>query len=391
MPILARSAVSTESHSLECGRDIGARIMRDFESPPVAVLAYATVYHDQTAFLQGLREAVGPGPALVGCSVQGLMSRGQLLESAYVSGAMAVGGDRVTARCAFAPEISQDPQEKGRELGRNLLQSGGAPPRLVVVHFDPLARADVDRLLAGLREIVDCPIAGGGSSQNWGPMVATFQFQGERVFSKGAVALALGGDFTVVSEASSGAIPLGITRTITKCDGIKILELDGRRAMEVWIELTGDGDPTQDHTSDLALGLRMDPEEGENAYRVLGPFGVSEEDGGLLLLAGLPTGSELVFHHRTEQAVIEGAQQMALRARDRLGGRKLRAVLGFECGARTAPFLGHAAALEENQRLQQTVGPDAEWLGMLAWGEVLPMKHGPALFNYSYPIVCLAD
>ena len=104
-----------------------------------------------------------------------------------------------------------------------------------------------------------------------------------------------------------------------------------------------------------------------------------------------PLGSELVFQHRTEQTVIEGAQRMALRTREALGGRKLRAVLGFECGARTGPFLGQTAALEENNLLQETVGPDAEWLGMLAWGEVLPLKQGPVLFNYSYPLVCLAD
>jgi hypothetical protein len=391
MAIAASSAVSTASHSFDSGREVGAQIMNRLEAPPRAVLAYATVYHDHAAFLQGLRASIGPTPTMVGCSVQGLMSSGQLLEGAYVSGAMALGGEAVTASCAFAPEISQDPHAKGRELGRDLLRGGVAQPRLVVIHFDPLAKADIDAVLAGLREVVDCPIIGGGSSQNWGPMVATFQFYDDRIFAKGAVALALGGDFTVITQASRGTIPLGITRTVTKCDGIKILELDGRRAMDVWVELTGDGDPTQDHTSDLALGVRLEGEESEDPYRVLGPFGVSEEDGGVLLLAALPEGTELVFHHRTEQTVLEGAQRMALRARDALGDRKLRAVLGFECGARTGPFLGEAAALEENNRLQQTIGPDAEWLGMLAWGEVLPLKRGPALFNYSYPIVCLAD
>ena len=195
MAITACSAISTESHSFECGMEIGGRIIKRFEHPPRAVLAYATVFHDQAAFLQGLRQAVGPAPIMVGCSVQGLMSRGQLLEGAYVSGAMALGGEGVTASCAFAPEIDQDPREKGRGMGRDLLSRAGAPPRLVVVHFDPLARADVDAVLAGLHEVLDCPIIGGGSSQNWGPMVATFQFHDDRVIAKSAVALGAGGRF----------------------------------------------------------------------------------------------------------------------------------------------------------------------------------------------------
>jgi hypothetical protein len=165
------------------------------------------------------------------------MSKGQLLESAYVAGAMGLGGEGVTASCAFAPVISQDPRGKGRGLGRDLLAAGDQP-RVVVVHFDPLARADVDAVMAGLHEVLDCPIIGGGSSQNWGPMVATFQFYGERVSQNGAVALGLGGDFTAVTEGSRGTIPLGITRTITKCDGIKILELNGRPAMAIRLRIT---------------------------------------------------------------------------------------------------------------------------------------------------------
>ena len=146
MAIAACSAVSTESHSFESGREIGGRIMKNLKIPPRAILAYATVYHDQAAFLQGLRESAGPAPIMIGCSVQGLMSRGQLLESAYVSGAMALGGEGVTASCAFAPEISQDTREKGRGLGRDLLSeansraspSPGCPRRLVRGTRQPL-------------------------------------------------------------------------------------------------------------------------------------------------------------------------------------------------------------------------------------------------------------
>jgi hypothetical protein len=81
---------------------------------------------------------------------------------------------------------------------------------------------------------------------------------------------------------------------------------------------------------------------------------------------------------------------MARDLRARLGDRTIRAVLGFECGARTKPFLGMENTLRENLSLQATLG-GATWLGMLAWGEVFPTAGKPAFHNYAYPLLVLAD
>ena len=82
---------------------------------------------------------------------------------------------------------------------------------------------------------------------------------------------------------------------------------------------------------------------------------------------------------------------MGKRLRQRLGQRAPKAVLGFECGARTEPFLGSKATLEENVGLQEIVGIGAEWLGMIAWGEVCPLGGRPEFFNYSFPVLVLTD
>ena len=63
--------------------------------------------------------------------------------------------------------------------------------------YDPLCGADVERLLAGVREIVGCPVVGGAASQPWGPMVRTYQYISDRVTSGSAVAIGLSGPFDV--------------------------------------------------------------------------------------------------------------------------------------------------------------------------------------------------
>jgi small ligand-binding sensory domain FIST len=74
---------------------------------------------------------------------------------------------------------------------------------------------------------------------------------------------------------------------------------------------------------------------------------------------------------------------------ERVGKRHVLAVLGFECGARTSPFLGLKGTNEENIALQAAIAPDAPWLGMLAWGEIAPVGGEPAFHNYTYPLVVL--
>jgi hypothetical protein len=72
-----------------------------------------------------------------------------------------------------------------------------------------------------------------------------------------------------------------------------------------------------------------------------------------------------------------------------LRGRRPWAVLGFECGARTSPFLGEAGTLQENLALQATVASDVPWIGMMAWGEIAPAAGRPAFHNYTYPLLVL--
>jgi small ligand-binding sensory domain FIST len=158
----------------------------------------------------------------------------------------------------------------------------------------------------------------------------------------------------------------------------------------VWQDITGFTEaPNSGHTAALAIGI---PQEGAaDAYLIRAGFVLDVVRRGVILQAAIPAGTKVMLHHRTVEDVLDGARRLARHLEERLRGKTARAVIGFECGARTKPFLGEEATYEENCDLQDMVAPGAAWAGAIVWGEVFPVGGKPAFHNYTYPLVVVAD
>jgi hypothetical protein len=392
------SCLSQETDSVRAGAIAGRNIREAFgDEPLAAVLVYATVNHDQAALLRAVREELGPDVLVVGCSTQGVMSTGAVVEGGFAVGAMGLGGDSLKVAAACQHAIQTDGVTKGRNLGRDVKARLGEAPQLVVLVYDPLCGVDVEQLLQGLRDEVSAPLIGGAASQTSGPLATTYQYLGERAFTQTAVALGLAGPFTAELGVCFGTVPMGVVMTLTRSDGNRLLELDGRPALDVWRETVGleeDAPIHQDHTAALAMGIErtvMRDGLAENAYLIRSAFGLDRDTKAIIVQAAIPEGTRVLFHHRTVQVVKDGTVAMGKSLAARLGDRPPWAVLGFECGARTAPFLGRADTLEENLALQEMVAPRSPWLGMMPWGEIAPVGDEPAFHNYAYPLVVLGQ
>jgi hypothetical protein len=398
MGFRAISFLTREVDSAAAGLEI-ARVVREHfgHEPPKAVLIYATINHDQAAVLGGVREGLGPNVPVVGCSAQGVMANGAVVEGGFAVGAMALGGEGLRAASVRVPDVHVDGDEKGRAIGRQLVRALGEQPKLTVLLYDPLGGVDVNHMLAGFCQECSSLLVGGAASQPAGPLAATYQYEGTQAFRDSAVALGLAGDFTIDLGLCHGTVPTGVVMTLTKAQGNRLLELDGRPALEVWREAIGiEGDHVfkQEHIAALPMGIKRQVEENgrvSEVYLIRQVFGLDREAKSITIQAGIPEGSQIMFHHRTVPVVRDGTVAMANELVERLAGKKPWAVLGFECGGRTAPFLGTAETLEENLELQKTVAPGASWLGLLAWGEIAPCGGRPEFHNYTYPLVVLSE
>jgi hypothetical protein len=396
----ALSCLSQETDSERAGLAVARKVREGFGKQRLAaVIVYATVNHDQTALLRGVREGLGSGVLVVGCSTQGVMGNGAVMEGGFVAGAMGFGGEGLRAASSRADAIEVAGEAKGRHLARSLVHQLGGQPKLMILVYDPLNGVDVNQLLAGVRAEVKAPIAGGAASQVAGPVpvVKTFQYFGEQAFDRGAVALGLAGDFSVDIGLCLGTTPTGVTVKLTRAEGNKLLELDGRPALDYWRESVGCSEDEvfkQEHSGALAVGIErriVRNGQEEVVYLIRNAFGFDDKNKGVVVQAAIPQGTELMVHHRTVKVVLDGAAKMGEELRAAVAGRSPWAVLGFECGGRTAPFLGPADTLEENLMLQRTVAPDAPWLGLIAWGEIAPIGGEPEFHNYTFPLVVLSQ
>jgi hypothetical protein len=395
MSKVARSVFSDELESLEAGRSAGEALLAQFGAEkPKAALVYATMNHDHPELLDGLATALGKDVLVLGCSSQGVVSQGELTEDGFAVGVMGFGGTEVDCAVAMERDIQDGPREKGRRLAQALKRDLGGEPRLVVLNYDPLCGVDVEAMIEGVRLEVDCPIVGGAAGQPWGIPKQTFQFFGRDVFEHGAVALGLSGSFAVEIGICHGTAPTGISSVVTKGVGNQVLEIDGRPTAEVWRETTGcraEDLVHQSHFAAWALGVEVKGAAGQVERVIRGAFGFDMQTGAILLQAAIPEGTRVMLHHRTIEKVLEGTEKMASELEQRLAGREPWAVLGYECGARTFPFLGEANTRQEHQRLRAKIAPHAPWLGMMAWGEIGPCAGRPAFHNYTYPLVVFTD
>ncbi|AUX38193.1 MULTISPECIES: FIST signal transduction protein [Sorangium] len=394
MKLSVQSIMTQGRRSYETGLETGQRLARELADPPKVVFAYLTVNHDQAAFLKGLREGVGAGASIVGCSGQGVMGRGGVREEGYAASVLGLGGDGVRIAAASVEEVQTDTAEKGRLCGQRLRAGSPEPPEVVILNYDPLSGVDAHVFLDALHAEVQCPVVGGASSHFFGrEMTETSQYHDDRVLTRSAVACALWGDFTATIASCIGCSPVGLEMTVTRAEGNYLVELDGRPALEVWEEMTGGAAPPGDvgNTSAIAIGMAVDGAGAATEQLIRCALVLDRSRSGVLLGAAIPTGTRVMLHHRTVDDVLASANRLVHELKARLEGKKLRAVFGFECGARTKPFLGDALTNKENLDMQAALGPEAAWAGVVCWGEIYPVAGKPVYHNYTYPVLALSE
>ena len=234
-------------------------------------------------------------------------------------------------------------------------------------------------------------LVGGAAGQPWGPPIQTFQYWDREALSHGVVALGLSGPFGLEIGICHGTAPTGIVSEVTKRPAITCWR-STVPAADVWRETTGcrqEDLVTQSHFASWAVGIELNG-PGGNEHVIRGAFGFNLETGAMMLQAPVPEGARVMLQHRTIDKVLNGTQEMARELLARLSGRKPWAVFGFECAARTFPFLGETTRGKSTRGCVPRWHP-TPWLGMMAWGEIGPCAGRPAFHNYTYPLLVLTD
>ncbi len=228
------SAVSCLVDTTQASREIAADLEERLGSGRAnAAMFFATPGHGPAyaRIERAIREVVGAAE-VVGCSAAGVVSRRGECERGAAIAALALYGDFEVKRF-FVASLRGRAEAVGREVGR-VAASLDAGPRTILLLADSYNLAP-DELLAGIESAAPGTVVLGAGASEDGSVGET-TVVGRGIASTNAVAgLAIGG-LDLPTMVTQGGTPVGRWYTITRAETNRVLELDGRPALEAYLD-----------------------------------------------------------------------------------------------------------------------------------------------------------
>ena len=234
----------------------------------------------------------------------------------------------------------------------------------------PLALAHVDPRHSEAMEAVEGLASGTGGFLVGGLTVAS----GEAPHGAGGASGCLSGvalspaAIEVTTALSQGCTPLGRPRTVTRGRGNILVELDGRPALDAFVEDIGE---------ELASDLRRVggtifaaiPVAGSDTadYTVRNLVGIDPASKVIAIAEAVPEGGQVLFCRRDRESAVEDMRRMAGDLKRRIGNRPIRGGLYVSCAARGPNQF--AASERETGIIRDTLG-EFPMVGFFANGEL---------------------
>ncbi|MCC6472812.1 MAG: FIST C-terminal domain-containing protein [Burkholderiales bacterium] len=253
-----------------------------------------------------------------------------------------------------------------------------------LVHADP-GTPDLADLVSDMAGKLASGFAVGGVSSSRGEAL---QIANE-VLRGGLSGVVLSGDIDLRAGVTQGCTPLRSadrsrrTHRITACRGNVIESLDGRPALEVFVDDLGDafdGDLVRAASGFLA-GLPLDEDESAD-FLARNIVGLDSRAGLLAVAAQIEEGAPIMFCRRDAMAAREDLARMTRRLAERLG-RAPQGGLYVSCIARGANLFGTPS--EEAKIIRRELG-SFPMVGFFANGEIAHAR----LYAYTGVLVLFA-
>ncbi len=343
-------------------------------------IVVASPKYDQAAMLQGVMAAL-PGAAIVGCTSAGAITEDGIEEQAV--SVLVLHNDDGGFVPVKVQNIGKDMRAAGKQFGE-ALRASGQDPKLAFVFSDALAGNGTE-MVRGILDVLGggFPIAGGAAGDDMNFKQTNQYFNGE-VLTDSVVGFGVTGTVEVAVGADHGWQPLGDAHTVTKSEGTKLIELDGRPAFTIYQDYFGDR--ADDFKKALSLQAVTYPlgmkAEGVDEYMIRVPLVVGD-DGSITCGADVVPGSEIYLMVGTIKSALEAAKVTAETLIDRVVHAAPRVVFVSDCVARKILFGEHAG--EEIALLKSIGGPKAVIFGLYTYGQIATLQPPPANINTCDP------
>jgi hypothetical protein len=359
------------------------------------VMFHASIGHDYQALADEVMQQI-PGVRVVGASCCGIVGSEGVSESMKDVALMAVRGPELAV--AHVDGIyGHNAFEKAAELARQLKAQ---QPGITMIHL--LASGiDIanDRAIAGIESVFgpEVTIFGATSSDNMRGVIS-YQIVDDQVMEHGAWAVGFADpSLEVDTQATHGFLAVGEPMVVTRAEGTRIVELNGRPA---WHEYTsrlgldpekatcGDSIPVGALAEELPAALA---EEYGNPH-LLRVVTKRDADGAMHYATTIREGTRLWLTVRDEERIFADMDRMMAAMVARAGGRRPVAVFHADCLARGRYLFNRVMKEELVGRMQFPLSSDSvvpPWLGMYGFGEFARLGGANTYHNYTTAVYAI--
>ncbi len=360
------------------------------------LLVYAAMGHNFHDLLDQARK-LAPSARIVGASCCGIVGKEGVSESMKDVAIMAVRGDHAEIAVAHVDGIVGDNSYvKSKDLGRQLkAQASGINMVYFLTSGIDIAN---DRCIAGIESELDPEITifGATSADNMKGVIS-FQFVDNRVYEHAAIAVGFADPtLEIVTRATHGFVAIGDPMVVTRSDGHRIVELNGRPAWGEYTDRLGlEASATCGDTIPIGALAEELPDDLKDEYgndHILRVVTKRSSDGVMYYTTECPVGTRLWLTTRDENLIFSKLNSMMLRISERAGERIPVAVFHADCLARGRYLFAKVMKDELVHCMQHPLSSDGEvppWLGIYGFGEFAKLGGANTYHNYTSAICAL--
>jgi hypothetical protein len=369
--------------------DAGARAAGDalLHDDAQLLLVFCSGTNDIRALARQICARSG-GVPLIGCTTAGEIATSGPRDGSVVVAAL--GGDGFAIETTVATGASDDLRRAGARAARCVPATDRHPHRALLLLTDGLA-GDQQEIVRGAYGVLGAgvPLVGGSAGDELA-MTRTFQLYGDQVVTNAVVAAGIASDAPLGVGVRHGWRRIGEPMLVTRSGGNRVLGLDDRPALDVYLERLGIDEwagLNDDSLTRFALThpLGLSRPNGEEQVRLIG--GADFFDRSLSCMAEVPQGALVWLMEGDAESVLaatDAARDASLTA---LGGRAPVGMLAFDCIARRG-VLGGPGIQTEIDHLAALAGVPVA--GFYTYGEIARTRGMGGFHNQTLVVLSMA-
>jgi hypothetical protein len=352
---------------------------------PSVVLAFPAPAPD-------LADDVALAQTLTAAPIVGMTGNASLCADGAIEGACSVLAlaDPVKAAVRVETGASEDPRDAGRRAAAGALAAlDSANGSRILLLFVDTRSGDQAEVVAGAYESAGptVPLAGGAAGG-----VDPFQIGEGKTYTDSVVAVAVVSPGPIGLGIAHGCQPRSAPAIVTKAEGRIVLQLDGRRAEDVFLEKLGCADValTDEQFEALSVIHPLAQPELSGDVRLRHVLGRTPE-GGLVCATNVSANAAVEFTDEEPDGIVVSAWDGVISAIAQLGGARPRAALIFDCAGRKRALAVHGETLErEAHALIASLGDDPPPLaGLYTHGEIGRVRGAKGDRNHAVVVVAI--